>query len=193
MNVVAIQGSPRRGGNTEIVLEAVLAGLAEKTDAAVTTIRSADKDIAGCSECFTCQTVSDAPGCAIDDDMGAVYEALLGADLILLASPVFCWSVTAQLKAVLDRLYACFKFNESPPLCLLAGRDVALVVTAGGGRNDGADLCEGMFERLATMGQANDRGRLICPFLQDPSQTRRDTALLERARQFGASLASREA
>lgn len=189
MKVVAIQGSPRHGGNTEIVLEAVLAGLADKTSIDVTLIHAAGKKISGCVECFTCQTVSDSPGCAIEDDMGEVYATLLDADLAILASPVFAWGVTAQLKAVLDRLYACFKFGETPPRCLLAGKQMALVVTAGGAPSDGADLCESMYKSLVTFGEAVDRGRLICPLLKDPGQTRRDTALLERARKFGASLA----
>jgi len=186
VKVVAIQGSPRRGGNTEIVLEAVLAGLADKTDTEVILIHAAGKKISGCVECFTCQTVSDGPGCAIEDDMGEVYTALLDADLAIIASPVFCWGFTAQLKAVLDRLYACFKFGETPPRCLLAGKQMALVVTAGG---DAADLCEKMYETLVAFGGTVDRGRLICPFLKEPSDTRRDAALLERARKFGASLA----
>jgi len=188
MKVVAVQGSPRIGGNTEIVLEAVLEGLKESTDAEVELIRAAAKRIAGCSECFACQTVGDKPGCAVHDDMDGVYEALLGADLIILASPVFCWGVTSQLKAVLDRLYACFKFGEDPPRCLLEGKHLALVLTAGGGPDDGLNNCVAMYESLVSFGRAVDRGRLVCPFLADPVKTRRDEALLERARRFGASL-----
>jgi len=189
MNVVAIQGSPRRGGNTEIVLESVLAGLAETTHAHVTLIRAANKKISGCQECFTCQTVNDAPGCAIQDDMGEVYAALLDADRVIFASPVFCWGVTAQLKAVLDRLYACFKFNETPPRCLLAGKKMALVLTSGGGPDDGANLCESMYDFLVSFGKGVDKGRLISTLMKDPAQTRCDSALLERAKKFGRSLA----
>ena len=188
MKVVAIQGSPRRGGNTEIVLDAVIEGLTQKTDAEVSVIRAAAKRISGCVEDFACQMVADAPGCSIQDDMSEVYEALLGADLVLLASPVFCWSVSAQLKAILDRLYACFKFSASPPTCLLAGKSLALVMTAGGGPNDGANLIEAMYDQLVQLGQGVDRGRFLGALMKEPGQTRRDTGLLERARQFGASL-----
>jgi len=189
MKVVAVQGSPRRGGNTDIVLDAVLAGLMEATGAHVTVIRAASKKISGCQECFTCQTVGNVPGCAIKDDMGEIYTALLDADLIILATPVFCWGVTAQIKSVLDRLYACFKFNETPPRCLLSGKKMALVVTSGGGPNDGANLCESMYDSLVSFGQGVDRGRLMCPLLTDPKQTLSDTALLDRAVEFGKSLA----
>jgi multimeric flavodoxin WrbA len=189
MNVVAIQGSPRRGGNTEIVLDAVLAGLIEAAPAHVTVVRAADKKISGCAECFTCQTAKDVPGCAIQDDMREVYAALLAADLVILASPVFCWAVTAQLKAVLDRLYACFKFDETPPRCLLAGKKMALVVTSGGLREHGAALCEAMYDSLVALSQAPDGGRLMCHLMKPPSQTRNDAALLARAKEFGKSLA----
>jgi len=188
MNVVAIQGSPRHVGNTDIVLNAVLAGVAESKPSHLTVIHAADKRIAGCRECFTCQAVPDSPGCAIKDDMVELYAAMLGADLVILASPVFCWGFSAQLKAVLDRLYACFKFNETPPRCLLAGKKLALVVTAGGEPTDGADLCETAFARLAEFGGASEAKRFVAPSLKGPNQTRHDTALLERARQFGRSL-----
>jgi multimeric flavodoxin WrbA len=189
MKVVAIQGSPRRGGNTEIVLEAVLAGLADATQPNLTMIRAAEKGIAGCRECFACQSVPDAPGCANHDDMVGVYEAVMEADLVILASPVFCWGFTSQLKRVLDRLYACFKFDKTPPRCLLAGKKLALVVTSGGGPNDGADVCERVYDSLIQFGQAVDRGRLVCTLTKNPTATRHDGALLERARAFGKALA----
>ena len=191
MKVVAIQGSPRHGGNTEIVLDAVLAGLAgaSKGDFTFTLIRAAEKKLSGCQECFTCQTVSDVPGCAVKDDMQEVYTALLNTDLIILASPVFCWGLTAQIKAVLDRLYACFKLREIPPRWLLAGKRIALVLTAGGTQTEGANLCEAAYDQLVTMSHLSDAGRLICPSLKGPRQTRSDTALLERAQAFGRSLA----
>jgi len=188
MNVVAIQGSPRRGGNTEIILDSVLAGLAEAAPAHLTVIHAAYKAISGCTECFTCQTVKDAPGCAVQDDMREVYSALLDADLVILASPVFCWGVTAQLKAVLDRMYALFKFNETPPLCLLAGKKMALVLTSGGTLEHGAGLCEQAYGQLIQFSQLTDKGRLHCGLLTHPNQTRGDAALLERARVFGKSL-----
>lgn len=189
MKVVVLQGSPRRGGNTETVVEAVLAGLAEKTETDVAVVRTADRNVSGCREDFACQAVGDSPGCSINDDMGQIYDALLGADLIILASPVFCWGVSAQLKAVLDRLYACLKFSATPPRCLLAGKKTALVVTAAGGPTDGLDVCETMYDRLVKVCGLVDRGRLLCPTLKDPAQTRNDAALLDRARRFGASLA----
>jgi len=188
MNVVAIQGSPRHGGNTEIVLNAVLAGLAESAPSHLKVIHAADKKILGCRECFTCQSVPDAPGCATKDDMGEIYAALLEAELVILASPVFCWGFTSQMKAILDRLYACFKLNENPPRCLLAGKKLALVVSCGGPPNDGADVCERMFELLAQFGGTTNAGRFIAPLMKTPKETRQNTALLDRARAFGRSL-----
>lgn len=190
MKVIAIQGSPRRTGNTQIVLDAVLHGLKEKQpDAKITLMRAASMKILGCMEDFTCQTVQDSPGCPIEDDMNEIYMALLRADLIILASPVFCWGVTAQLKAVLDRLYAMFKFSEAPPRCLIGGKQMAFVVTAGGTATDGANLAESMYEQLVAYSNSVDKGRLVCPLMKEPADTAKNQKLLERARQFGASLA----
>ena len=135
MDILAIQGSPRKNGNTDIVLDWTLDALRDTTQAHVEKVYVRDLDIGGCIECFACQKVVDKPGCSVKDDMIELYDKILAADLVVYASPVFCWGMTAQIKAVFDRLYATFKFNQEPYVSMLKGKRGALIVTAGGTRD----------------------------------------------------------
>lgn len=102
MNVLGIFGSPRRGGNTELLLEEALRG-AETEGAKVARLHLSEFTITPCKECHGC----DATGnCVILDDMQKIYPKLLEADLIILASPIFFYGVTAWTKALIDRCQA---------------------------------------------------------------------------------------
>jgi len=90
MLVVGVAGSPRKGGNTEIVVKEALKVSREE---GLTTefIHLADVRIHPCNECMVCKKKQI---CAIDDDFSAVYETMLKADGIILGSPVFFSSAT---------------------------------------------------------------------------------------------------
>ena len=102
MKVLAILGSPRRGGNTELLLEETLKG-AEAEGAEVERLRLTDYNIIPCKECLACYKDGN---CIILDDMAKIYPKLLEADIILLASPIFFYGVTAWAKALIDRCQA---------------------------------------------------------------------------------------
>jgi len=102
VNVLGIFGSPRRGGNTEVLLEETLRG-AETEGAKVERLYLSDFTITPCKECHGC----DATGnCVILDDMAKIYPKLLEADVVILASPIFFYGVTAWTKALIDRSQA---------------------------------------------------------------------------------------
>ena len=187
MNVVFLQGSPRRGGNTETLCARMAEAMRSK-GAAVEMLRLADMNIGGCTECFACQKVADAPGCPIEDDMHVVYDGVLAADAVVLATPVFCWCMTAQLRAALDRFYAFCKFGEGAAgkfiKCLIDGKRFALVVTAGGGPYDGAEICVASYRAMAEFLRLEDRGEFVAAPVGDPQSVAADRALLERAAAF---------
>jgi len=99
MKVLGIFGSPRRGGNTELLLEEALRG-AEKEGAKVERLYLSEFTITPCKECHGCDNTGN---CVIMDDMGKIYPKLLEADIIILASPIFFYGVTAWAKAMIDR------------------------------------------------------------------------------------------
>ena len=99
MNVLGLSGSPRLGGNTGQLLYEMLRG-ARTAGAETRVIEVAELEISGCLHCNYCARTGD---CKINDDMHLVYEALSAADRVIIASPLHFMSVTAQLKAAIDR------------------------------------------------------------------------------------------
>ena len=102
-NVLVLNGSPRRNGNTAALVDAFVEGAAQAGHDVV-RFDVALMDIAPCRGCLGGGADADSP-CVQKDDMDAVYAAYRAADVVVLASPMYCWSVTAQEKAVLDRLF----------------------------------------------------------------------------------------
>jgi multimeric flavodoxin WrbA len=102
MKVIGLFGSPRRGGNTEILLEEALKG-AENEGAEIERLFLGDLDITPCTECHGCDETG---SCVILDDMQKIYPKLLEADIIILASPIFFYGVTAWAKILIDRTQA---------------------------------------------------------------------------------------
>jgi multimeric flavodoxin WrbA len=104
MKVLGVLGSPRVGGNSDILLDQALAG-ARDAGAEVEKVYLSPKKISGCLDCTKC---NEAGVCAIQDDMQGIYPKVLEADAILHSVPVYFWAMTAQMKAYLDRWCAFF-------------------------------------------------------------------------------------
>jgi len=102
VKALGIVCSPRKGGNTEILVREALAG-AKESGAEVELLRVSDMNIAACDGCETCHQSGE---CRIKDDMQKVYKKMLAADGIILGSPVYFWSVSGQAKTLMDRTYA---------------------------------------------------------------------------------------
>lgn len=102
MKILGIVCSPRVGGNTEILVTEALKG-AEGKGAEVNIITLANKQINPCDHCGTCY---ENGVCHIEDGMDEIYHQLIEADGIILGSPVYFWSVSAQAKLVMDRTYS---------------------------------------------------------------------------------------
>ena len=121
MKIVVLNGSPRKGGNTEIMAETFTKAA---TSHEVEILNIAHKNIKGCLGCKYCYAHQGE--CVQKDDMTEVLEVLKDADMVVFASPIYWFDITAQLKTVIDRLYAYgstgFHFNKTA-LLLDAGAD----------------------------------------------------------------------
>ena len=142
MKIIAFNGSPRKGGNTEELLNAAIRGTgdsdSDKHD--VRVFRLQDMDITACLNCGGCD---DTGICVVEDDFQLVAEAIRAADRIIFASPVFFMGISAQAKAFVDRCQSfwCEKFlleREIP-----AGPDgrKGLVLMVGGMKKDRGINC----------------------------------------------------
>ncbi len=102
LKVLGILGSPRAKGNTDLLLDEALKG-AQSQQAEVEKITVDKLNISPCREYYGCLRDGN---CVIRDDMDDIYPRLLSADAIIVTSPIFFYSVSAQLKALIDRCQA---------------------------------------------------------------------------------------
>ena len=101
--VLILSGSPRKGGNSDILCDEFMKGALEQGNI-VEKIRVADKKIAPCTGCYFCR--KSGGRCALNDDMGDILQKIIDCDVLVLSSPVYFYSMSAQLKAVIDRTVA---------------------------------------------------------------------------------------
>ena len=109
-NIIILAGSERKDGNTDMLVDAFKKGAAKKNKVEVISVRSHDiNPCIGCNSCFTRL----GNECFQKDDMQIVYEKLKTADILVIASPVYFYGISAQLKAIIDRLHTPMR-NEFP-------------------------------------------------------------------------------
>ncbi|MEG1583664.1 MAG: flavodoxin family protein, partial [Anaerovorax sp.] len=111
MNILVISGSPREGGNTEIMVDAFAKGAGENGNQ-VTIKKLSGLTVAPCRACEYC--FSHDGVCIQKDDMAGIISAMNESDMIVFASPIYWFAVSAQTKAVIDRLYAAAKKGFHP-------------------------------------------------------------------------------
>lgn len=102
MKILCLSCSPRKKGNTAILLEEVLKGAAEE-GAETELISLAGKDIRGCDGCYACITKGE---CHIEDDMQMINRKFIEADGIVFGVPIYFYGMTAQAKTVIDRTFS---------------------------------------------------------------------------------------
>ena len=131
MRVLGIAGSPRRDGNSDLLLEQVMAG-AESAGGETEIIVLHGLNISPCRHCDGCLQTGE---CVVEDDMQWVYPKLRGADRLVIASPVFFMGLTAQTKMMIDRCQALWvlKYVLKLPVALNSGRErKGIFVSVGG-------------------------------------------------------------
>lgn len=108
MNVIAFHGSPRVGGNSDLLLSEALKAI-DASQHRVRLFRLNQMNIKPCQNCGGCEETG---LCVIHDGMEEVYEGIRGADRIIVASPIFFFGLSAQTKIMIDRCQAfwCAKY-----------------------------------------------------------------------------------
>ena len=130
MNFVILMGSPRLTQNTAELCKPFMEEI-NANGSEVRYITLADKKIAPCKGCYSCQNVNREYGCPQKDDMYLIVDEIIKADCIVLATPIYSWYCTAEMKAVLDRHYGLNKFYGSARGSLWEGKKVAILATHG--------------------------------------------------------------
>ena len=150
--VLILSGSPRKGGNSDILCDEFARG-AQEAGHEVEKIHVAAKKVAPCSACYYCR---DHGGeCARKDDMTDILQKMIDADVIVLASPVYFYSIDAQLKAVIDRTVARWlevKNKEFYYIVTMADEEHASADTTLACFRGYADCVEGAVEKGVVIG-----------------------------------------
>ena len=117
--VLILSGSPRKGGNSDILCDQFAKGALDAGNE-VEKIFVAEKKISMCTGCYFCK--NHGGRCAFNDDMEDVLQKIIDCDVLVLSSPVYFYSISAQLKAVIDRTVA--RWTE------IANKDLYYIATA---------------------------------------------------------------
>ncbi len=172
--ILILSGSPRKNGNSDLLCDEFKRG-AELSGNTVEKIRVAEKKIHPCSGCYFCRTHGGE--CAHKDDMAELLQKMIDADVIVLASPVYFYSIDAQLKAVIDRTVA--RWLE------VKNKEFYYIVTMADEGEESADTTLACFRGYADCVEgAVEKGVLIAGGVYEPGTVRSTTAM-EKAFEMG--------
>ena len=177
MNILVLQGSPNTGGSTAMLAGEFAHG-AREAGHDVDIVDVAALDIAPCTGCIACGY--EGP-CALSDDFDALRQKILGADMLVFATPLYYYGMTAQLKAAVDRFCSA---NSS-----ITGRRLksALLAVAWNSDDWTFDALEVHYDTLVRYLYLADCGRVLGGGCGTPGMTARSEALKEAYR-LGQSL-----
>jgi multimeric flavodoxin WrbA len=182
-DILILKGSPRKQGNSAVLADRAADG-ARETGARVESIFLHGLNILPCDGCDKCLGSGE---CAISDDMQEIYPKILAADAIILASPIYWFTFTAQLKLCIDRWYALWNRGNDP----FRHKKLGIILTFGDPDvfASGAINAIHTFESMSRYMQAEISG-LVYGSLADVGDAEKHPELMEQAYQLGRLLGS---
>lgn len=178
--IVILNGSPRKNGNTSALVKAFTEG-AESAGNTVTEFFLDSMEIHGCKGCFGGHSSKECP-CVQKDDMAQIYPAVKECDVVVLATPLYYWNMSGQIRTAIDRLFALEEGDGN----FLRGRDRAcalLMVAEGSGFEDVLVYYNHLMEHLRwkNLGHVLSGGNMNVGDIAGKPE-------LEKARALGASI-----
>jgi multimeric flavodoxin WrbA len=171
--VLGVVGSPRRNGNTDFLVEAVLTG-AQHAGAQTEKITLNDLEIRPCQACNACQKTGK---CVHKDDMPGLLEKMQRSQVWVLGTPVYWWGPTAQFKAFVDRWYGAKHID-------FAEKKVILVIPLGGGEG-GAHHTVGMLTSTLNYLRMELLETILAPGVSGRGEVREHTSVMRNACRAG--------
>lgn len=147
--ILVISGSPKKNGNTATLIEGFAEG-ARSRGAAVTVVYAAflKYKFPGCTSCRSCQR-SEAYQCVIEDDARSVLGKMAQADVIVMATPLYFFAASAQLKILIDRMFSLYKWDNTANTFTSPLKGKTLVLIASAYEDVGLDALEKPFSLTA--------------------------------------------
>lgn len=184
MKVLGILGSPRRGGNSEILLDQALAG-AKSAGRETEKIVLNELKFVPCQECGGC----DQTGvCVLQDDMQDVYKKLTYSDMIILATPIFFGSLPAQVKAMIDRCQCLWVAKN-----VLAKKDNKikkgmLILVSATNREKFFQNAESIVKNFFSVAGIEFQDQLYCPNIDGKGKIQEHSQYLKQAFELGKTI-----
>ena len=170
-NILVITGSPRINGNSDLLADAFIKG-AKSQGHTVTKFEAAKKTISGCRACGRCWSQGNA--CILRDAFSELEPLVESADVLVLVSPLYWFSLSAQIKAVIDRLNAYDAPNCPRPLKI---KESLLLTCAAG--SDEFDGLVNTFKHISKYLRCNITGILTVPNVKEKGDIQKTDALLQ--------------
>jgi multimeric flavodoxin WrbA len=190
MQIIGISGSPRRGGNSDLILETILTQT-RRSGARTQTVFLSELDFSSCVGCERCR--EDRTCTRFEDGFTPLYPKITEALGMVLVTPVYNYNITSWMKAFIDRLYCFYDFDNDRPRnwsSRLGGQDRQAVLAVVAEQTSREDLGVAM-EALRLPMQALGYGiveEIILPGMFDAGIVGRDPASMEKAEEAGRSL-----
>lgn len=148
-NILVISGSPIKDGNTALLIEWFAQG-ARSVGSSVEIIRAVDLEYkeVGCTSCRVCQQIVEYR-CVIEDEVSDCVARFLKADVIVMASPLYFYGASSQLKAVMDRMFSLYKWDNTTNTMETPLKGKIFVFLGSGYEDVGFDVFEKPFQLTA--------------------------------------------
>lgn len=189
--IMIINGSPRRRGNTAIVIDWVASGaLKAGADVEIIDAVQLENKGNGCLGCRRCND-SDDYRCVVEDETSSIITQMLEKDVVVFATPVYFGSFSAQMKRLIDRMYCFKRIRDGSFSVVPALKDVslALIATAGGDEKSGLDFLSKHMRGIAA-GLGKEIQELLVPLCPPaPDEMASNLEVREKAIAFGGQLA----
>lgn len=180
--ILAVVGSPRQGGNTDLLVAKVAEG-ARAAGAAVETVRLGELQIRECDGCHACWR---GRPCSKDDDMQALFPKIAASEVLVFATPVYWYGPTALMKAFMDRFVY---FNSEANRRLVRGKRAAVAVVLEETHEQTWRPVVEFFERSLAYLEMNLVDTIVVPGVGSKGEILKHPQQLEAARALGSQLA----
>lgn len=184
MKIVAVLGSPRPESNSALMAQAFL-DTAREQGADTEVYRLNHMNITGCQGCGHCKTEEEA--CVVVDDLNQVYESIRGADILVLASPVYFGDLSGQLKCFWDRTFAFI--NPDFTSRLAPGKKSVMFLAQGAPAAEMFNDIHPRYERWLKMFGFSDNHLIRALGVQGPGEVKDKPEILDQARELARQLA----
>ncbi len=182
MKVVGFVGSPRKNGNTDVLVQQALDGASE-SGADVEKFYINDMDFKGCQGCNYCREVD---ACKLNDEMEKAYDALRNADGFVFGSPIYFFQFTGQMRQFIDRCFALINPDFTPRID--AGKKAVIVGAQGNPEPDAFKSTFDEFSQVLQMFGMDVKGTFVDSGHHVPGGVKENTELMAQVKTAGNQL-----